>query len=174
MALPAQTRTHIEVYKFSMGAVLGTAFLSLLLQAFLPVHFPKASLLELPLLVTLYFGLSRRNPSTGLMLGTTIGLLQDAVSGAATPLGLYGIAKTLVGYGASSVGGWLDVEHPLSRFLLTFFFFFLHQAVFAITKRLLLAQPEAFFSGNLLLASVVNAALAVILFPLLDRLRKPS
>jgi rod shape-determining protein MreD len=172
MALPAQTRTHIEVYKFSLGTVFGAAFFALLLQAFLPVRFPNASLLELPLLVTLYFGLSRRNPSKGLLLGTTIGLLQDAISGANHRFGLYGIAKTFVGYGASSLGGRLDTEHPLSRFFLTFLFFFLHQAILATAKRLLLAQPEPFFNKDLLLAAALNAVLAVALFPLLDRLRK--
>ena len=150
------------------------AFLAVVLQAFLQVYVPRATLLELPLLVTLYFGLSRRNPNTGLLLGMGIGLLQDAVSGTEVPVGLYGIAKTFVGYGASSIGGRLDVEHPLARFCLAFLFFHLHQVVFAFTKRLLLAQPEALFSLNLLLASLLNAGIAVALFPLLDRLRKSS
>jgi rod shape-determining protein MreD len=172
MALRAQTETHIEVHRFSALAVVSATFLALLLQAFLPLYLRMAYLLELPLLITLYFGLSRRNPATGLTLGATIGLLQDGVSG--NPLGLYGIAKTLVGYAASSIGGRLDVEHPLARFALAFGFFHLHQVVFAATKRLLLAQPEKSFSMDLLLASLVNAALAVVLFPLLHKLRKPS
>lgn len=167
-----QTETHIEVHRFHWWAVAVPTFLALVLQAFLPVYFRRADLLELPLLVTLYFGLSRRNPATGLGLGTAIGLLQDGVSG--NPLGLYGIAKAIVGYGASSIGGRLDVEHPVSRFLLTFFFFHLHQIVFAATKRVLLAQPEDFFSVELFAASVVNSLLAVVLFPLLHKLRKPS
>lgn len=174
MALRAQAETHIEVHKYSAIAVLLTAFLALVLQAFLPVYLPRTGLMELPLLVTLYFALSRRNPNTGLLLGMSIGLLQDAVSGAEVPVGLYGIAKTVVGYGASSIGARLDVEHPLSRFFLAFGFFHLHQGVFAATRRLLLAQPEVFFSGELLLASLVNALLAVALFPLLHRLRKQS
>jgi rod shape-determining protein MreD len=172
MVLRAEPEPHIEVYKFSFWVVSGVSFLALVLQAFLPVYFQLAAMLELPLLVTLYFGLSRRNPATGLLLGMTIGLLQDGVS--RLPIGLYGIAKTVVGYGASSIGGRLDVEHPISRFFLAFLFFHLHQAVFASTKRLLLAEPEAFFTMQLLLASLVNAVLAVLLFPLLDRLRKPS
>ena len=168
--------THIEVHKFHTGAVAGATVLALVLQAFLPIHFSWTALLELPLLITLYFGLSRRNPSTGLLLGTVIGLLQDSLSYApkAHPLGLYGIAKTLVGFVASSIGSRLDVEHPLSRFALTFLFFHFHQASLALIKRLLLAQHEPFVTVPLLIASLVNAALAVGLFPLLDRLRKPS
>ncbi len=172
MALRVQTEPHIEVYNYSTFAVLGVAFFAVLVRAFLPVYFQSADLLELPLLVTLYFGLSRRNPATGLLLGMGIGLLQDSVS--TVPIGYYGIAKTLVGYAGSSIGGRLDVDHPISRFLLTFTFFHLHQGVLVLIKRVLLAQPEALFSTRLLLASVVNAGIAVVLFPLLDKLRKPS
>ena len=72
-------------------------------------------LIELPLLVTIYFGVSRRNPVSGMFLGGTIGILQDALSHD-NPIGMYGIAKTIVGYLASSIGGRIDTEHPLSRF----------------------------------------------------------
>ncbi len=170
MALRNQVEQHIEVHKYSFLAVWGTVFLALLLQASLPVYFPRASLLELPLLMTLYFGLSRRNPSSGLLLGMTVGLLQDAVS--RIPIGLYGIAKTLMGFGASSIGARLDVEHPFARALLTFAFFHAHQIVFAFTRRLLLQESEVFFSTDLLIGSLLNAAFAVLLFPLLDKLRK--
>jgi rod shape-determining protein MreD len=170
MALRAQFEQHIEVHKYPWPAVWGTAFLAVLVRAFLPVYFPNAALLELPLLVTLYFALSRRNPGAGLLLGMGIGLLQDSVS--PVPIGYYGIAKTLVGYAGSSIGGRLDVDHPISRFLMTFAFFHFHQGVLVLIKRVLLAQPEALFSTRLLLASLVNAGIAVALFPLLDRLRK--
>lgn len=170
MALHDQVEQHIEVHKYAFLAVWGAVFLALLLQASLPVYFPRASLLELPLLVTLYFGLSRRNPSSGLLLGMTVGLLQDAIS--RIPIGLYGIAKTLVGFGASSIGARLDVEHPFARALLTFAFFHVHQIVFASTRGLLLQESEVFFSTELLIASLLNAALSVLLFPLLDKLRK--
>src|SRR6266403_5194233 len=102
------TETHIEVHKFRAGAVAAVAIFALVIQALLPVYFPRADILDLPLLVTIYFGLSRRNPSTGLLLGTFIGLLQDSLSGPTVPLGLYGIAKTIIGSLASSIGARLD------------------------------------------------------------------
>ena len=57
--------THIEVHKFFPGAVAGVALVTLILQASFPVYIPKLDILDLPLLITIYFGLSRRNPSTG-------------------------------------------------------------------------------------------------------------
>jgi rod shape-determining protein MreD len=164
---------HIEVHKYYGGVVPAAVVLALVLQAFFPVHFRWANYLELPLLVTLYFALSKRNPSSGLLLGMVIGLLQDSLS--RTPLGLYGIAKTLVGFVGSSIGARLDVEHPIARFILTIGFYLFHHAVFALTSRLLLAkQSETYITLPILFASVVNAFIAMGLFPLLDRFRKPS
>lgn len=169
--IPSHTAmgTRVEVHRFRAGAVAGTVFLALLLQAFLPIYIRKASLLELPLLVTLYFGLSRRNPARGLLLGTVVGMAMDGLSG--MPIGLYGIALTLVGYLASTIGGRLDVEHPYSRLFLTFLAFHFQHIIHALTRRWLLNEHEIIFSLTLLFASLFNAALAVPLFALLDRLR---
>jgi rod shape-determining protein MreD len=164
---------HIEVHKYYAGVVPLVVVLALVLQAFFPVHFRWAGYLELPLLITLYFALSKRNPSTGLLLGMVIGLLQDSLG--RTPLGLYGISKTLVGFVGSSIGARVDVEHPIARFLLTIIFYLFHHAVFALTSQLLLARHgESYINIPILIASVVNAFIAIALFPLLDRFRRPS
>jgi len=165
---------HIEVHKFRAGAIVVATVLSLVIQTFAPVYLAKAATLDLPLLVTIYFGLSRRNPSTGLLLGMAIGLAQDSLSGPTIPLGLYGIAKTVIGYLASSIGARLDTEHPAARFALTVLFFGVHQGIIVLTRRILLAQPEAWFTVHLGIVALVNAVVAVFLFMLLDRLRKPS
>jgi rod shape-determining protein MreD len=166
------TETHIEVHKFRTGAIVVSTCLALMLQAFVPVYISKFAVLDLPLLVTIYFGLSRRNPSTGLLLGMVIGLLQDSLSGPTVPFGLYGIAKTIVGYLASSIGARLDTEHPAARCALTMMFFVMHQGIVTLTRRMLLAEPEPWFTLRLAIAAAVNAVVAVLLFALLDRLRK--
>jgi rod shape-determining protein MreD len=163
---------HIEVHKFRGGAIVAATILALFLQTSVPVYFSKFAIIDLPLLITIYFGLSRRNPSTGLLLGMMIGLLQDSLSGPTVPLGLNGIAKTVVGYLASSIGARLDTEHPAARFALTIMFFGLHQGIVILTRRLLLAQPEVWFTSRMGIAALVNALVGVFLFMLLDRLRK--
>src|ERR1700747_2200200 len=135
--------SHIEVHKFRSGAIVAATFLALILQAFVPVYIPKFAVLDLPLLVVIYFGLSRRNPSTGLLLGMVMGLLQDSLSGAPVPMRLDGIAKTIIGYLASSIGARLDTEHPAARFALTMFFFALHQGIIGLARRVLLGAPAA-------------------------------
>jgi rod shape-determining protein MreD len=169
----AQSGSNIEVHKYYNGAVFMAAFLALVLQAFLHKYGHWAELIDLPLLVTIYFGVSRRNPVSGMFLGATIGILQDAL-GHDSPIGMYGISKTLVGYLASSVGARIDTEHPVSRFGLIFILFHFHQAIRAFTERVLLNQLEPFFTLQLLLDSVVTAAFGVLLFTLLDRLRRNS
>jgi rod shape-determining protein MreD len=164
---------HIEVHKYYGGVVPIAVVLSLVLQAFLPVHIRWANYLELPLLVTLYFALSKRNPSSGLLLGMVVGLLQDSLS--RTPIGLYGIAKTLVGFLGSSIGARIDVEHPIARFILTVGFYLFHHAVFNLLSHWLLARPsEPNLPIPILIASAVNGVLAIGLFSMLDRFRRPS
>jgi rod shape-determining protein MreD len=169
----AQSESNIEVHKYYGGTVLVTAFSALVLQAFLNKYGRWSELVDLPLLVTIYFGVSRRNPVTGMFLGGAIGILQDALSHD-NPIGLYGIAKTIVGYLASTVGARIDTQHPVSRLALIFLFFHLNQIIFAVTQRVLLNHPEPFFTVRLLVNSLATAAFGVALFALLDRLRRSS
>jgi rod shape-determining protein MreD len=172
MELRAPYDQHIEVHKYYAGTVFGVVILALALEAVLPIYIRSAAILELPLLVTIYFGLSWRNPSSGLLLGMVIGLAQDSLGH--TPFGMYGIAKTAVGFAASSFGSRIDVEHPISRFLLTLIFFHVHNAVLVLTNRLLLGQHEPYLETKLVIASLANSAVAVLLYAFLDRFRKPS
>jgi hypothetical protein len=51
-------------------------------------------------------------------------------------------------------------------------FFGVHQGIVILTRRLLLAQPEPWFTMHLAIGAAVNAVVGVFLFMLLDRLRK--
>src|SRR5436305_15197661 len=87
-------------------------------QAFIPHIIPAfSSYFDLPLLVTIFFAMARRNPVSALLTGAAIGLAQDALG--SHPIAVYGIAKTFVGYGASSPGVKLDVESVGTRLLVT-------------------------------------------------------
>ena len=77
--------------------------------------------------------MARRSPISGLLTGAVIGLAQDMLGH--NPIGIYGIAKTVVGYGASSLGVKLDVENAGARFLVTLGFYFVHSAVYFTVAR---------------------------------------
>ena len=99
--------------------------LAILFQVYLPRFFQYLGYLELPLLVTVYYALMRRQPIPGLLFGRSDRLGQDSLS--QHPIGMFGMPKTLVGYFAASVSMRFDVDNPLIQFMLGFFFFFFHQ-----------------------------------------------
>ena len=56
----AQSDSNIEVHKYYGGTVVIVAFLALVLQAFLHKYGRWSELIDLPLLVTIYFGVRVR------------------------------------------------------------------------------------------------------------------
>jgi rod shape-determining protein MreD len=140
-------------------------------QFYVPKFFPYLKYLEMPLLVTVYFGLVRREPAQGLLFGMAVGLLQDSLSD--QPMGMLGIVKTLVGYLAASTSVRLDAANPLIRIVLVFCFFFFHQFTFWVLARALLGETYFVFRiEDTLVLAALNGAVAVPLFSVLDTLRK--
>jgi rod shape-determining protein MreD len=163
------SRDQVEVYRFSWLVSVGLPVVMVALQAYLPVRMPFLRVFDFGLLLTIFFAVSRRSQLSGMLTGAAIGLLQDCLTH--TPFGVYGIAKTLVGYGASSLGIRIDVDNPGSRFLLTFFFYAVHLAVFAAIEHELMGQPVHLNVGHEAGAAVANSVMAVFLFALLNRLK---
>lgn len=172
MAAAYVSREQVEVYRFSVPVAVGVPLAALLLQSFLPLKLPFMAMFDLPLLVTIYFAMGRRNQLSGLLTGSIIGLMQDSLTH--QPIGLYGIAKTVVGYGASSLGVKLDVDNHGSRFLATFAFYLLHQIIYFGIARGLAQQVLYWRWGHQAITAVANAALALVLFFALDRLRQKA
>ena len=161
---------QVEVYRFSLPAAILAPLIAVFLQAFVPLRFHFFSIFDLPLLVVIFFAVARRSPVAGLLTGAVIGLLQDSLTG--HPLGLYGIANTVVGYGASSLGVKLDVENAGSRFLVTLFFYVVHEIVYFTVARGLVGLTLQWSWPRELGSALANAFLAVILFALLDRFKQ--
>ena len=172
-AVMAQSlRTDVSVNRFHPAALVGVPLLALFLQAFVPLKLHFVSRFDLPLLATIFFAVSRRNQVQGLMTGAAIGLLQDSLTG--LPIGLYGLAKTVVGYVASSLSVKIDSENPGSRFLITFGFFMLHQLVYFTVARGMVRLDLQWQWQHELLGAVLNALVAVPIFMMLDRLKQRS
>jgi rod shape-determining protein MreD len=145
------------------------ALAAILFQVYVPRFVTDLAYLEVPLLVVVYFALSRRSPVTGLLYGAAVGLAQDSLSH--HPLGMYGIVKTLVGYFTAFVSQRFDVRHAGVRAALAFFFYFFHEFFYWVLARALLGQALDFDPVRTLILSLLNAAVAVPLFRILDRLR---
>jgi rod shape-determining protein MreD len=161
-----------QVSRFPAWIMLVVPLAAILFQVYVPLFFPFLSFLEMPLLVVVYFALMRRSQVSGLCVGALVGLAQDSLS--KNPLGMLGIVNTLVGYFAASVGLRLDVDHPLIRLLLTFFFFLFHQFFYWLLVRARLGQQLAFDVQRTLVLGLLNAVVGVSLFHFLDKLRKAT
>jgi len=172
VAVSYTSREQIEVYRFSLPVAILVPLLAIFLQAFLPLRFSFFSIFDLPLLVVIFFAMARRSQVAGLMTGAIIGLLQDSLTH--HPLGCYGIAKTVVGYGASSLGVKLDVESVGTRLLVTSGFYVVHQIIYFTIARLLVGLDLHWVLSRELIAAVAYAVVGVLLFTLMDRLKERS
>ena len=161
---------QVEVYRFSIPITIGVPLLALFVQAFVPLRFPRfAVYLDLPLLVTIFFAMARRNPISGLLTGAFIGLAQDMLGH--NPIGIYGIAKTVVGYGASSLGVKLDVESVGTRFLVITGFQVIHEVLYFSIAHGMVRLNLHWNWAHEVESAFANAILGVFLFGLMDRLK---
>lgn len=162
---------QVEVYRFSLPVTIGVPLISLVIQAYIPKYFPGfAVYVDLPLLVTIFFSMARRSPIAGLFTGAIIGLFQDTLGH--NPIGVYGIAKTVVGYGASSLGVKLDLENAGARLLVTLGFYLVHSAVYFTVARGLLNSTQHWSLPHGILAGIVNGVIGVLLYFTLDRFKQ--
>lgn len=162
------SREGIEVHRFSWVATVFVPLLAIFLQVTVTRKFSFLAVFDLPLLVTIFFAVARRNPMAGSITGAAIGIVQDAFTH--NPIGLFGISKTVVGYLASSIGVRVDVENPGSRLLMAFGFYLLHQGIYQLVARNMARLPLGTFHWpHELGAALANALLAVVLFVLLDK-----
>jgi rod shape-determining protein MreD len=167
--LSLTSREEIEVHQFSWPASLGIPLLALFIQIFVSRWLGFLRIFDFPLLVTIFFAVARRRPIPGLLTGALIGTLQDVFAG--TKIGLNGIAKTIIGYMASSLGVRIDVDNPGSRFLMTVAFSLVHRAIYMVIASGLLESREPWLWGHTLVSAIANGLMAVVLFAGLDRLK---
>ena len=164
------TQRDTRISRFKGWVLFLVPLAAILFQVYIPLFFQFLAYLELPLIVTVYFALMRRSPIGGLLVGAIVGLAQDSLS--KNPLGMFGITKTIIGYVAASVGQRLDVDHPLIRLILGYFFFVFHQFIFWVLTRALLGQQMNFETQRTLVLGLLNAIVAVSLFHFLDKLKE--
>ena len=172
MLMNANSRRDAEVYSFSWLVSVLVPLAALGLQAYLPLHFWRFGIVDLPLIITVYFAVARRNPIAGTLTGAIIGIAQDALT--QRPLGINGISKTIIGYLAASIGVRIDVDNHGTRLILNFGAAMLNSAITLLIVHRMLAMEAPWSWVHELIRAVVNALLAVVLFALLDRAKREN
>ena len=120
-------------------------------------------------MVTVYFALGRRSPIQGTIMGAAMGLFEDALSHHA--IGINGMAKTVVGFVAASVGVRFDVENHTIRLILNFLLSLLSGAIYLFVYRVLLGWIWSGTGSTELFKAIGNSIIAFVVFPLLDSLQ---
>ncbi|HXZ32672.1 MAG TPA: rod shape-determining protein MreD [Terriglobales bacterium] len=171
MPITYTSTEQIEVYRFSVPVAILLPLIAVFLQAFVPLRLHFFSIFDLPLLVVIFFAVARRSQVSGMVTGAAIGILQDALT-PSLPLGVYGIANTVVGYGASSLGVKIDIENAGSRFLVILFFYVVHEIVYFTVARGLVGVTLHWSWAHELVSALANAIIGVAMFTLLDRFKQ--
>lgn len=167
--LTAPTRRELKTHRFPIIVYTLVPLVSLVLQAWLPRVLGAYAWFDLPLVVTVYFALGRRSPIQGAVMGGVLGIFQDALTHHA--IGINGMAKTVAGFLAASVGVRIDVENSTIRLALVFLLSLLSSAAYIFIYRVLLGLAQDTNWLIELYKSLGNSAIALVMFPVLDRFK---
>lgn len=164
------SRRELEQYHFNPLVSVLVPLVCILLGAMLPRISPRLDILDLPLIATVFFAVSRRSPIAGTLTGTLIGLAQDALTD--LPFGVNGIAKAIIGYIGASLGFAVDVDNIINRILMNFLASLLQSLIlYGITRRLLgdvTVHPQPIHE---LIRAGVTTVVAIPIFLMLDRFK---
>ncbi len=167
--LTATSRRELEVHRYPALVYALVPLAALVLQAWLPRVMGRYAWFDLPLVVVIYFAMGRPSPIQGTVMGCIFGIFEDALT--QHPIGINGVAKTLVGFLSSSLGIRVDVENHTVRVLLTLALSLASSGIYFFVFRILLGLSLAWNWLDALLVAIGNTVLALILFPFLDRFR---
>jgi rod shape-determining protein MreD len=159
----------MEIRRYPVLVYALVPLAALVLQAWLPRALRGYAWFDLPLVVTVYFALGRRSPIQGTLMGAAMGLFEDALTQHA--IGINGIAKTIVGFLAASVGIRIDVENHTIRLALNFLLSLLSSAIYVFVYRMLLGLNLKWSWIVEIIKAVDNSLIAMVVFPFLDRLQ---
>jgi rod shape-determining protein MreD len=164
------SREELDQYGFHPGVTLLAPLVCILLQAVLPKTFPWLINIDLPLIATIFFAVSRRSPIAGTVTGTLIGLFQDGLTN--HPFGVNGITKGVIGYVAASIGFAVDIDNVFNRMVLVFTLSLFQSGLLYVIAHWLLGDPTfRLLPVRELICAAANCVVAIPVFYLLDRFR---
>src|SRR5215467_7512964 len=110
-----------RITTFRIIGKFATALIAVVvMQGILSFKFKVFGYFDLPLICCVYYGFTLSNPIASILIGSSLGLMQDSLSGAV--LGANGLSKTLIGFFAASAGSKFVVDQPIARIFALFLF----------------------------------------------------
>jgi rod shape-determining protein MreD len=166
--------TAYPVARVSTFAIIGKFAIALIavvvVQGILSFKFKVFSYFDLPLIFSVYYGFTIGNPVASIVIGSSLGLMQDSLSGAV--LGANGLTKTLIGFFAATAGSKFAVDQPVARLLALFLFTIGDVLLVTILGLMVGPGVGASYSGaygSWVLSAVFNTLLGLLLFGYHDR-----
>ena len=147
---------------------------TVIVQGVLSLKLRVFAFFDLPLICSVYYGFVLGNPIASIVIGGSVGLLQDSLSGAV--LGSNGFSKTLVGFLAASAGAKFNVDQPITRVFAIFLFSIGDGLLVSILGLVTDTAGSATGTsvGNWLLSATFNTLLGLVLFGYHDRWRNAT
>ena len=140
------------------------------IQGFLAFKFRVFGYFDLPLIFSVYYGFTLGNPIASILIGSSLGLMQDSLSG--TVLGANGLSKTLIGFFAATAVSKFAVDQPITRVFALFLFSIGDDLLVTILGLMVGPASSPTYSGAVgtwLLSATFNTLLGLVLFGYHDR-----
>ena len=142
-----------------------------LTQGILSFKFKVFGYFDLPLICSVYYGFTLGSPIASILIGSSLGLMQDSLSGAV--LGANGLSKTLIGFVAATAVSKFAVDQPVTR-IFALFLFSIGDGILVTILSLMVSPTgsNAIYSGALgrwLLSATFNTLLGLVFFGFHDR-----
>src|ERR1041385_112862 len=160
-----------RITTFAIVGKFATALIAVVvIQGILSFKLKVFGYFDLPLVCCVYYGFTLGRPMASIVIGTSLGLMQDSLSGAV--LGANGLSKTLIGFFAATAVSKFAVDQPIARVLALFLFTI--GDVLLVTILGLMADPAVGASysgayGRWGLSAILNTLLGLVLFAYHDR-----
>src|SRR5262249_8940113 len=142
------------------------------IEGILSVKFKVFASCHLPLICCFYYGFTLSTPIASIVLGSTLGLMQDSLSGGI--LGANGFSKTLIGFLAASAGQKFAVDQLITRVFALFLFSLGDDILVTILALVVGPTSNPTYSGAMgswLLSATFNTLFGLVLFGYHDRWR---
>ena len=140
-------------------------------QGILSYKFSVFRHFDLPLICTVYYGFAMGNPIASILMGSSLGLMQDSLSAAA--LGTNAFSKTVIGFLAASASSKLAVDQPITRIFALIFFTLGDGLLVTMIALMVSPSSNASIGGALsgwLLSAAFNTLVGLVLLEYRDRL----
>ncbi len=165
---------HFKTFQIA-GKFIISMVAVVVIQGILAYRFQVVRYFDLPLLCTVYYGFTLGNPIASILMGSSLGIMQDSLSAAV--LGTNGLSKTLIGFIAASAGSKFAVDQPITRIFALFLFTLADGLLVTMITQAVSPASNATYGGTLggwLLSATFNTLLGLVLLGYHDRLNNAT